>query len=65
MARLAVPPAAVYSRRVMKARRTGPVDCGHVVLTGQRIVRIDGSGWLCVPCVLAQIRHAADLAHPA
>ena len=35
--------------RVRKARRTGTVGCGHIVLTGQTIVYHDGR-WLCLPC---------------
>jgi hypothetical protein len=40
--------------RVMKARATRAVSCGHWVIRGERIVKLPGaSGWICLPCRLA------------
>ena len=43
--------------RVMKARKSSRVSCGHYVLRGQLIVS-RGHGWTCWPCALAAIRAA-------
>ena len=44
--------------RVMKARRSSRVGCGHYVLRGELIVHRD-SRWVCLPCALDAIRGAA------
>jgi hypothetical protein len=45
--------------RVMKARRSSTVACGHYVLAGEQIVRA-GSRWTCLPCALAATRAEAS-----
>lgn len=44
--------------RAMKARRSGPVSCGHWVLAGSPIVRVDDR-WMCLPCRLERVRASA------
>jgi hypothetical protein len=44
--------------RVMKARRSARVGCGHYVLRGELIVQRDNR-WMCLPCALDAIRGAA------
>jgi hypothetical protein len=50
---------APKATRVMKARRSGRVACGHYVLTGKQIVS-RGEGWrrrwLCMECALGEFR---------
>jgi len=43
--------------RVMKARRSSRVTCGHYVMRGELIVHRDR--WMCLPCALDAIRGAA------
>jgi hypothetical protein len=45
--------------RVMKARRSSRLACGHYVLAGMQIVRA-GSRWTCLPCALAATRAEAS-----
>jgi hypothetical protein len=49
--------------RVMKARRSSAVACGHYVLAGQLIVN-RGGGWRCLECALAEIRATTTGAQP-
>ncbi len=42
--------------RVRKARRTGKVGCGHFVLVGQQIVRLEGGIWHCRDCALLTLK---------
>lgn len=44
--------------RVMKARKSSRVACGHYVLVGQLIVN-RGDGWLCLDCALTAIKTTA------
>jgi hypothetical protein len=44
----------------MRARRSSKLDCGHHVLTGAYIVKVD-CRWVCLPCRLEQVRELAEL----
>lgn len=45
--------------RAMSARRSSTLDCGHYVLVGALIVKVDGK-WLCAPCRLEQVSAPAE-----
>jgi hypothetical protein len=51
-------------RRVMRARSTRPLHCGHVPTIGQKIIRVEGSGWCCLDCTL-RLARGATAASPA
>lgn len=42
--------------RVMKARASRAVSCGHWVIRGEMIVLVPGGGWVCLACRLAEVR---------
>lgn len=46
--------------RVMKARRSSALSCGHYVLVGRLIVN-RGDGWRCLDCALADIETSAGI----
>lgn len=48
--------------RVMKARKSSRLGCGHYVLRGELITR-QGDGWRCLDCAIRAMRAAND--HPA
>jgi hypothetical protein len=41
--------------RAMSARRSSTLSCGHYVLAGALIVKVDGR-WICAPCRLDSLR---------
>jgi hypothetical protein len=50
MTMLTTPAAA---RRCMKARKASRLTCGHYVLRGCFIIRLENLSWVCVECATA------------
>jgi hypothetical protein len=44
--------------RSPKARRTGTVSCGHLVIQGNRIYKEAGGKWICQACQAERVRQA-------
>lgn len=54
---MTAPPKPV---RAMRARHDSRLACGHYVVHGSLIARVDGQ-WICGACRLGQLRELADI----
>ena len=50
----------LVSIHITKVRRIADLACGHRVRRGEVAGRVGGEGWLCLDCVIRQLRTPVD-----